>query len=421
MIRFGLGAAALSVVACAAQAAWPEPRPINERRLKRAGIRAVKSERCTLVTDLPIDDEVDALPRVIDLATAHWAERFGVEPAGWRVRLYLIDDRDRFAAAGLMPRTRDFADGLALGYEAWVAEQPSPYYRRALVLHEATHSYMMTRLGGCGPGWHMEGVAELCGGHAWEAATETLALGVLPASREDTPYWGRVKLIRDGPPTPIAAVLKIDNRAALPTSEYAAAWALAYFLDNHPAYRERFRSLAKRVTLADFNARFRALYADDRARLQREWRLFASTLVYGHDVSREAIVFDDGLPTERSRSITGCEIRADRGWQSTGVRVEAGNRYRIAATGRFVIARDADGTPWPCEAGGVTLRYHGGRPLGELLAVVDDGPDAFTRPKPVGLAESFEASTTGTLYLRVNDSPAELSENEEALRVRIID
>ena len=50
-----------------------------------------------------------------------------------------------------------------MGAELWLHDQPTAYYRRHLLLHEGTHVFMASFLGGCGPGWYMEGTAELFG------------------------------------------------------------------------------------------------------------------------------------------------------------------------------------------------------------------------------------------------------------------
>ena len=60
-------------------------------------------------------------------------------------------------------------------------------------------------------------------------------------------------------------------------------------------------------------------------------------------------------------------VAADRGWQSSGVRVDAGKSYRLRAAGRYQVADRPQ--PWPCEPGGVSIRYYRGRPLGILLAI----------------------------------------------------
>ncbi len=425
----------LLLVTRCASAAWPPPPPLDLQRITAADLRVVNGPRLELVTDLPPSEAIDELPRVVEAAIPHWERYFNTTtPANWRLRLYLVRDRTPLQALGLMPdRGGDFLNGLSLGYEAWVAEQSTDYYRRHLVLHEATHSYMATLLGGCGPGWYMEATAELLGTHAWAPETGQLEVGVMPASREASPHWGRVKSVRDalasGKALSIPAVMRIDNRQPLGVDSYAWVWALAKFLDSHPRYQPRFRSLPKEVLRSDFDEHFRDAFADDWSDLELEWRLFVSRLDYGYQVEQEAIAFQPGTPL--ATSPVAVHVAADRGWQSTGVLVEAGKPIHISATGRFIIHGDPDGTPWPCEAGGVSIEYYGGRPLGFLLAGIDARQSAggeggspwfeggLLRPVGIGLGSALTPARSGTLYLRVNDASAALAENEGELRVEI--
>jgi hypothetical protein len=406
-------------------ARWPQVAELDRGLVERAGLRVVESRHATMVTDLPPSPAVDELPRAIDAAVPLWGDRFGVDErvlADWRMRVCVVKDRGLLAAAGLAPPDgREFPQGLALGYEAWVADQPSDYYRRCLVLHEGTHAFMQTTLGGCGPGWMMEGLAELLGAHEWDPATGSLRMGVLPKSSAAAPQWGRPKLVRAAALrselAPLDSVRKVDNRVPMAVESYARAWGLAYFLDQHPAYHERWRSLSGRVLSDDFDGEFDKLFASDRRRLEQEWRRFAATVDYGDDVACEAIDFRDGAPLDVTEVVVPIDSR--RGWQSTGVRLAAGESVEVTASGRFTIAAEADGTPWPCEAGGVTLRYHAGRPVGELQATIDAGPEAFVRGTPIGVARRFTARSAGTLYLRLNDSPGERGENRGGVAVRI--
>jgi hypothetical protein len=421
------GSLLLSSVAIAA---WPAPRTLDEDRLATAGLRVIEAEHATLVTDFRSSPEVDVLPRLADRALPHWQKRFRVDDKrldGWRLRIYLIEDEAKFRALGLWPnQSQEFQHGLSLGYEVWVRKQPTDYYQRHLLLHEATHSFMSTLLGSCGPGWYMEGMAELCGTHSWDPRARELRLAVMPKSREAAPHWGRVALVRkaadEGKALSIDAVMKIDNRVVLPSESYAWVWALSAFLDHHPAYRDRFRQAPAWVTRSDFDKRFVQSFARDRQQLDKEWRLFTSTLVYGHDIASEAIDFKPGQPLAAggSQRVT---LQSNRGWQSTGVLVTAGQPVHISATGRYTIAHDenidGDGAPWPCEPNGVTLDYHAGRPLGELLATVDTGDGAFTTWRPIGLHADYTPPATGTLYLRVNDAPNTLADNEGTLDVRV--
>lgn len=414
---------------------WPPPRELDQQLLERHGLRTITGRHITLITDLPASPEIDAVTHVFDAAVARWESYFDMRPGAaddWRVQACLIGDREAFLAARLMPEGgEDFPHGLSRGHELWLNEQQTDYYRRHLLLHEGTHSFMATRLGSCGPGWYMESMAELLGQHTWDSEKRGVTLGAMLPEGHDARALGRVGLLQDAfqnkQALTIPAVMKINNDQILPNVSYAWVWALAKFLDTHPRYQERFRRLPAHVLRLDFDDRFLRAYKNDWNDLQTEWRIFIATLEYGHDIQREAIEFQKGTPLASTATMT---IDAARGWQSTRVLVEAGQPYRIRAAGRFTIAVEPDGEPIPCEAGGVTLDYHAGAPLGMLLAAIDarDAPAAkptanptggFLRPLRIGRAQSFTPRVSGTLYLRVNDSPAQLGDNQGELRVRI--
>ena len=172
---------------------------------------------------------------------------------------------------------------------------------------------------------------------------------------------------------------------------------------------------------------FRKAFQIDRPTMAREWLVFANELEYGTDVKRTVIDFRTGrpLPAEGA-SVT---VAADRGWQPSGVKLEAGKKYRLRAAGRYQIAASTDAggttTPWPCEPGGVTIRYYRGRPLGMLLAALE--PDVPTtgelpgmcKPIAVGLETILTPERSAPFYFRVNDSNGELADNTGKLTVEI--
>ncbi len=58
------------------------------------------------------------------------------------------------------------------------------------------------------------------------------------------------------------------------------------------------------------------------------------------------------------------------------------------------------------------------------MAIRDGEPKAGAAPSlataiPVGLSKIFTPARSGTLYFKVNDSPAELGDNEGGLKVQI--
>lgn len=402
------------------------PPPGDDDRIAAHGIRKLAGTHLTLYTDLPLDAEIDRLPELFDQAYPQWCGYFGrddLADAAWQVRGCLMSDAAKFAQAGLLPDDLPpFKNGYARGNEIWFHEQPSAYYRRHLLLHEATHAFMFAAFGTCGPPWYMEGTAELLGTHSLVAGR--LTLGVFPASPDDVPEWGRIRMVREavaeGRLLTVDKILAFRDDAHLQNEPYGWCWALAAFLDGHPRYRGRFRRLPGELRSADFNARVREKFQDDWPELNEEWRVFAHDLDFGYELVRAATEFAAGEPLTGDKTIV---VRVDRGWQSSGLRVEAGKSYRLNASGRYQVA-DQPRTWW-CEPGGVTIRYVDGHPLGMLLAaVLPDSPSTnassgLLSPVPVGLETTFMSESDGTLYFRINESAAALSDNAGALEVRI--
>jgi len=401
-------------------------RAIDEAKAAAAGIRKLKSRRLVLYTDLPSAPEIDELPAMFDQAFPQWCEYFDIDaeefPA-WRMTGFLMKEKERFQRTGLLPPGLPrFANGFARNDELWLYDQTEDYYRRHLLLHEGTHGLMNTILGGCGPPWYMEGTAELLATHRW--AEGRLTLGWVPPSREEASGWARVRIIQDamaeGRAMPLKGVIEYSQHAHRDTGPYAWCWAAALLMDRHPRYQQRFRQLRRNVLTHDFNERFYAAMGDDWGRLCEEWRMMVAELEYGHDVARTAVDFTPGRPLPQGGATLA--VAADRGWQNTGLRLDAGTRYRLRASGRYQV--DDQPQIWWCEPNGVSIRYYRGRPLGMLLAAVrPEHPPAGSTPllesTPVGLGAQLTPRQTGTLYLKINDSAGELDDNAGELRVRV--
>ncbi len=400
--------------------------PVDEARLAAAGIRKISGKHLRLFTDLAPRAEIDVLPEVFDQAFPQWCAYFGVDAAAhadWQVTGFLVKDKSRFQQAGVWPDDLPpFLHGYSRGYDLWLYDQPSDYYRRHLLLHEGTHSFMSILLGGWGPPWYMEGMAELLGTHRWREGH--LTLGVIPANREETPLWGRIKIVTDAfaarHARTLKQVLSYGHHAHRETEPYGWCWAAAVLLDRHPRYQARFRQLSRLITSPDFSAQFYRLIGDDWDALAEEWQVFVATLEYGHDIARTAIDFTPGQPLPSAgKTVT---VAADRGWQSSAIRLEAGVSYRLRAKGRYQVADRPQ--VWWCEPNGVSIRYYQGQPLGILLGAVrpdrpTGGASPLIRPLVIGLDYTLTPKQSGTLYFKINDSPAELADNAGSLMVHV--
>jgi hypothetical protein len=217
-------------------------------------------------------------------------------------------------------------------------------------------------------------------------------------------------------------VLAFENRIYLENEPYAWSWAAAAFVYGHPAYRERFREAMKRPAYHDFNEKLGQAYAGDSRQLHEEWQVFVAELAHGYDFARTRLDFSAARFTPRADMPVKLTIAADRGWQNTGVRLEAGARYQLTASGQYTLADEPK--PWVSEPNGVTIRYHRGLPLGILLAVVRpdetaQGPSPFFKPDAIGPGSAIEPKETGTLYLRINDFAGELADNTGTAEVTV--
>ena len=396
-----------------------------------AEIRTLTGKHLTLHTDVPANPEVDALPAVFDRAFEQWCEYFKLDPrnhANWHVDGILLRgpaSRERFIAAGMMPADLwDFKSGYSTGKKLWLYDQTSDYYRRHLLFHEGVHCLMTSLLGGYGPPWYAEGMAELLGTHKLENGK--LTVNYFPRNRKEVPKLGRLEIVQEaienGRTKSLGDIAQYGATAHRENEPYAWCWAAAAFLDGHPRYQQRFRELPAYASRQDFMSQFNQAYQSDVALLDEEWQVYLANLDYAYDFARMQLTLEQGAPlTATTESV---DVPADRGWQSSGIELEAGKKYRLQASGQFQVANR--GKPWISEAGGVTIRYVHGQPLGLLLAVVrPDDLDAthdqtpLASPQPIGLDSVLTPTHSGTLYLRINDAPGELADNSGKLTVRI--
>ena len=403
---------------------------IDEEQVAAAGIRKIEGKHLTLYTDVPADFQVNDIPTVFDKAVPLWCKYFDIPEesvADWKLVGYLIQSKEKHEQAGLFPpNLPGFLHGYQRGRELWVYEQPSDYYRRHLVLHEGVHGFMNFALGGSGPPWYREGMAELLATHLWRRGK--LEVEYFPKSREEVPYWGRIKLIKDeiavGRGQLLMDVFRQNQKDHLRLVPYAWSWAATAFLNGHPKYRVGFRDLKDRVSETSilFTKDFEARYRNRMIEMEEEWQIFIVNLEYGYDFARNTVQYASGVPLpEGGRSAI---VASDRGWQSTGIRLDQGQTYQIVSKGRFKVRRSP--VPWWSEPGGITIEYWNGYPLGMLQGAIRNentqmAETTMTRPFPVGINRRVSPPETGTLYLRINDSPSQLNDNEGQVTVKVME
>jgi hypothetical protein len=124
-------------------------------------------------------------------------------------------------------------------------------------------------------------------------------------------------------------------------------------------------------------------------------------------------IFDDDATTPGGVGSTGdVLVRADRTWTDTGIRLRAGETFRVDASGFVNWGPSRSDDP----DGEANSPYNANRPLpnragGALIGRIGNGQPFF-----VGAGmQSFRASTSGPLYLGINDDY--LGDNSGSFRV----
>ncbi len=423
-------------------------RKIDLAKARARGIRVLEGKHLQLLTDVPPNPAIDELPALFDAAVPHWAAFFDIpeeQTRTWHVRGFLMQDRAVFEAAGVLPADLpEFQNGYSYQGEFYLFNQTSEFYRRHLFLHEGTHTFQFGLTKIHSDQWYTEGIAEYLGLHEWKDGK--LRLGIMPATVDEVPKWGRIEFlqqaIRRGETLTFAQLQNLKGPSFANTASYGWTWAAIAVLEHHPQYRERARRLRTNVSDANFGEVWQKLFAKDLADLRDDIAIFVHGAEYGYDWERNRVEFRAGKPFPPDRHEGRCSVDSARGWQASGIQLTAGQVYEISATGKVLLQQKPE--HWPAEANGITLAYHAGQPLGILLgAIRDDVPEVkvppghapapknsgnlslvesemrFMSPLVIGSGCRFRASRTGTLYLRLNDSPAQLKDNRGSLQVSI--
>ncbi|MEZ6094203.1 MAG: hypothetical protein R3C03_08175 [Pirellulaceae bacterium] len=401
----------------------PQPMRLSQEAVEDAGIRRYESEHLVLYSDIENAETIQEFMDVFEQAIPQWASYFGVKDKKlefWRISGFVMVDQDRFRRAGCtLPQMPRIETGYNLGFHFWIVPQPGNYYTRHLLLHEGTHSFMQWFLGGSGPPWYSEGMAELLALHQWRDGK--LTLGYQPRSANEVEYWGRPKAIRTAREK--NKLLRLDQLFENTGFQfhdvemYSWAWAACNFLSTHPVAKKAFGKLFDDA--ADTSPRFslaikRALRSDWED-IERDWRLYLEELTYGSTGAHSGIDVAEMQPSKENQRIAS--VAANKSWQSTGVQVQRGSSIIMSASGRFQIAVDPE--PVFSEAGGISVRYYEGHPLGKLMYAVLKSDGSVSNGFPVGLGGTINVEDDGYLLLRVNENPVEMNDNEGELQVEI--
>ncbi len=422
----------------------PRPKPVfyrpsdtrpkhNDAYLAGIGIKRYASKHLILYTDIK-PQKAAGLPKLVDQLYADLEAYFGPLPPDregsvFQMTGYIMAEPRLFRESDLLPDDLPgFNHGRHRGAEFWLNDQEFDYYRRHLMLHEATHCFMtITRLHpSVPPVWYMEGMAEFFGTHSLKP-DGTAKFRLMPDNKEAFGGLGRILLVKteveEGRFLTLDQVFQLSPNDFSKNESYAWSWAMCQFLAAHPKYGKRFQELGNAPTKLNFLRGFDRAFKAEQDNMRTEWALFAHALDHGYQNAPAAIDFQPGQAMTAGASKT-LEVQANRGWQSTAVLVEQGKKYTLSASGQFTLAQTPK--PWVSEADGISFRYFDNRPLGQLLGCIRTQSSTsiataltMRRVFACGANHTFIAPQTGTLYLRLNDRWDQLSDNTGITTVQL--
>ncbi|MBR4835010.1 MAG: hypothetical protein IKU86_11875 [Thermoguttaceae bacterium] len=458
---------------------WPKFSAINEKKAAALGIRRIEGKNVTLTTDLPSSPGVDQIPAALDAAIPLICRYFEIDERkfeNWKINAFLMKNVDSFIEIGVLDGPPRFLYGYSVYDRILAKDQGIEYYNRFLLLHELVHSFMHEVFGDLRPRWYSEGTAEYLALHLWNPAAKSIKIAQFQTDPDATPGFGRLQeireLVRAGKAPTLREILAFEPRDYVRTSTYAWSWALVAFLNESPKYRDVVERLPYWSTYWEPNRVFVETLGDRWGELENDWADFVGRIDFEYDFDSTAVDATPGRPFEEAATEGGnavvVEAAANRGWQNSGVALEAGTTYRLATAGRYRLNVEEAGKKLEFEAPGATFRYVEGAPLGRLQAVVvplesatfdefyslksENGAsgedfggsakrigglrrgksanEAKSAPRgtlePWNAAVGFETSTatltpkrSGTLFFRINDAPGNLAKNSGSVKIQM--
>jgi hypothetical protein len=400
------------------------------------GLYELQSPRLTLVTDIPIDDELKSWPGLVEQSLRQWQIYFDVSEermAGLKVHATLIGDRPGLTKLGLLDGVPGFDEGYQYAKRIYLREQPTIYFRRHLFLHELTHWIVWELYGGGGSPWFMEGMAEMQATHLMSGGK--LMLCMIPSSKEQVSGWGRLRMVHEtlerGEAPSLTQIFAYGDEREDHIIRYSWSWAACVFFTNHPKYGPVLRDLYRQKLdySQSLSRRFKELLVSDWENVQIDWNAFVSDLDFGYDIARST-VNRSSMPAAKALRLgesIRLDLASDRGWQSTGILLDGGTSVRVRCSGSFQVMRPDQGEPttWNVEPNGVTFQYYRGNPLGSVLASVvgSNEPEQTKRweTQRIGLETTITSTSVkkGELFLKINEPSKGLSDNVGTISVEI--
>ncbi len=357
-----------------------------------------RSRNFLIHTDLAAEDAQELLQKMetmLQIISRYWGA-----PSRKMVECYVVDDV-KFWPPGTLPR--DASDAVRGGglTVARGTRRGNQLNMNAIVYasnkfgtpqHEAVHAYCYQTFGTTGPTWYAEGMAEM--GNYWiegesGVAAPDYVLRFLKRSRRKT----------------LEEITDNNQRTGDGWQNYAWRWALCHFLVNNGNYRDRFRTIGVGL-LTGKPVSFGRAFESTMEELDFEFQQFLDHLEAGYDVYRCTWNWKARFREQKGTRPVVAKIKADKGWQPSGLKVIAGQSYRFVSEGEWQVSDDAEEVSADGEsngAGRLTATIYDAHKIGDEFDLGSDG--------------TFTAAADGRLMLRCRDKWNQLADNDGMVTV----
>lgn len=371
--------------------------PRKEPRLIRSAHFAFLSD----VSDREARIILDKLERMAGLLERY----FGRSPAG-PIEGFIVRDLAVFPPGTLVEPggVAKIREGAGVCFNARLGNQrKATLYSCAdhgVIQHECTHGFCHMAFGSTGPTWLAEGVAEL--GNYWKDGESAVDVdpGVMGYLRQAEPKRGLLEIATPGP------------EPSGTWQDYAWRWALCHMLANNPNYSDRFKPLAISLMEERPGVSFESVYGPVAKEVAFEYDQFLRTVGNGYRADLVAWPWKARFRPLAGTASQTATVKANAGWQASGIMVERGTDYTVDAEGEWKTA--AAGTA--CTAAG----DDSGRGRLEGAVLIDRDEEFILSPVfPLGAEGMFTAPADGRLVLRCSDDWTELADNSGEIEVAL--
>ncbi|PHS18472.1 MAG: hypothetical protein COA78_02275 [Blastopirellula sp.] len=265
-----------------------------------------------------------------------------------------------------------------------------------VVQHEAIHAYCFLTFGSTGPTWYAEGMAEL--GCYWKNVGQ-LDVDIDPVV---------IDYLKNAEPKSMLEIVAPGQVTNDSWKAYSWRWALCHMLACNPNYSGRFKSLGLGMMTGQANVSFETVYGDLAKEISFEYDLFVAEVDNGYRPDLAAWQWNRRFVKISGSKRAQSKVLADHGWQSTGVKLEVGSSYDLAAQGTWKLQKNGDDINADGDSNG----------QGRLMGVIMKDYQ-LSEPFPLGVLTSYKPTTDGDLYVRCLDAWNDLANNEGEVTLHI--